>query len=388
MGTPSAFQRPSASRAARRRCTASSSAASRRTSTLALTLTLTLTLTRRGEEENTYAQNTTHCAATTHCATPHHAGTRRTSRRSGATCGSTCRPWRPRAAARHSSLSPQRSQASIGSAAAIVNAYANVACHVAAARQGMGSAAIRQGIGSAAIRRGLGSAAIVNVTVTVTVNVACHDSSSLRRSPGKRPPTAEWPHLTCMAFKRDAFPRYVALRYARTHSHTPGEQPSSSEWPMTRPLESFLDFYVSPTTHLVRPAHAPCTRALHTRPAHAPSPLLHPYGVLCLAHDATRARDYHPSAENTTHTAAPPPLPNPPEPTCARTHLHHLCAPSVIRATGIRKHLGGAVGRRCIYDVQALPLMRAVRRWVMRVVSPVLCCAKVPPPLNTIQSTL
>ena len=138
---------------------------------------------------------------------------------------------------------------------------------------------------------------------------------------------------------------YVTL--VLTHSHTPGEQPSSSEWPMTRPLESFLDFYVSPTTHLVRPAHAP-------------SPLLHPYGVLCLAHDATRARDYHPSAENTTHTAAPPPLPNPPEPTCARTHLHHLCAPSVIRATGIRKHLGGAVGRRCIYDVQALPLMRAV----------------------------
>ena len=129
------------------------------------------------------------------------------------------------------------------------------------------------------------------------------------------------------------------------------------------------------------PLGAPCTRALHTRPAHAPSPLLHPYGVLCLAHDATRARDYHPSAENTTHTAAPPPLPNPPEPTCARTHLHHLCAPSVIRATGIRKHLGGAVGRRCIYDVQALPLMRAVRRWVMRVVSPVrVLCESAPPP--------
>ena len=269
MGTPSAFQRPSASRAARRRCTASSSAASRRTSTLALTLTLTLTLTRRGEEENTYAQNTTHCAATTHCATPHHAGTRRTSRRSGATCGSTCRPWRPRAAARHSSLSPQRSQASIGSAAAIVNAYANVACHVAAARQGMGSAAIRQGIGSAAIRRGLGSAAIVNVTVTVTVNVACHGSSSLRRSPGKRPPTAEWPHLTCMAFKRDAFPRYVALRYARTHSLTHTRRAAviirvaHDEAARVLPRLLRLPYH---------PLGAPCTRALHTRPRPCSTP--------------------------------------------------------------------------------------------------------------------
>ena len=96
---------------------------------------------------------------------------------------------------------------------------------------------------------------------------------------GERRPTAESPHLIHMdmILKRDAFPRYVALHYARTHS-LQGEQPSSSEWPMTRPLESFLDFYVSPTTHLVRPAlhtrpaHAPCTRALHTRPRPCSTP--------------------------------------------------------------------------------------------------------------------
>jgi len=57
--------------------------------------------------------------------------------------------------------------------------------------------------------------------------------------------------------------RYVWLDLATmaTESHSepllivaaarPGEQPPTAEWPMTRPLESFLDFYVSPTTHLV-----------------------------------------------------------------------------------------------------------------------------------------
>ena len=106
---------------------------------------------------------------------------------------------------------------------------------------------------------------------------------------------------------------------------------------MTRPLESFLDFYVSPTTHLVRPAHAPCTRALHTRPrpAHAPSPLLHPCEILCLAHNATRVLSH------STHTAASPPPPNPPEPTCARAHP---CA----RALDDSRHrYTQALGARC-----------------------------------------
>ena len=113
---------------------------------------------------------------------------------------------------------------------------------------------------------------------------------------------------------------------------------------MTRPLESFLDFYVSPTTHLVRPAHAP-------------SPMLpyHPLGTPC-----TRALTH-------THTyARAPPLPRrsrtrPNQPVRALTSARAL---SVIRAAGVRKHVGGAVGRRCVYDVQALSLitMRVLRQ--------------------------
>ena len=151
---------------------------------------------------------------------------------------------------------------------------------------------------------------------------------------GERRPTAESPHLIHMdmILKRDAFPRYVALHYARTHS-LQGEQPSSSEWPMTRPLESFLDFYVSPTTHLVRPA-------LHTRPAHAPSPLLHPCEIVCLAHNATRAPDSNP-----THTALTPRLARRPRtrpsPTCGRAHP---CSRSLDDS---RHRYTQALGARC-----------------------------------------
>ena len=136
-------------------------------------------------------------------------------------------------------------------------------------------------------------------------------------------------------------PRHAALRYD-VLTHYPGEQPDvKPEWPMTRPLESFLDFYVSPTTHLVRPAHAP-------------SPMLpyHPLGAPC--------------THTHTHTyARAPPLPRrsrtrPNQPVRALTSARAL---SVIRAAGVRKHVGGAVGRRCVYDVQALSLitMRVLR---------------------------
>lgn len=92
--------------------------------------------------------------------------------------------------------------------------------------------------------------------------------------------------LSLHDIKRDALYRGTLQYVTRVLAHYPGEQPDvKPEWPMTRPLESFLDFYVSPTTHLVRPSHA-------------------------LTHTHIRAC-----------TAAPPPLPNSPEPTCARTHL-------------------------------------------------------------------
>ena len=128
----------------------------------------------------------------------------------------------------------------------------------------------------------------------------------------------------------------------RVLAHYPGEQPDvKPEWPMTRPLDSFLDFYVSPTTHLVRPAHAP-------------SPMLpyHPLGAPC-----TRAHTHL-----CTCTAALPPLEISPEPIVRA--LTSARALSVIRTAGVRKHVGGAVGRRCVYDVQALSLitMRVLRQ--------------------------
>lgn len=54
-----------------------------------------------------------------------------------------------------------------------------------------------------------------------------------------------WLDLSTMASEGGSAPLLIVA------AAQPGEQPSSSEWPMTRPLESFLDFYVSPTTHLV-----------------------------------------------------------------------------------------------------------------------------------------
>ena len=58
---------------------------------------------------------------------------------------------------------------------------------------------------------------------------------------------------------------------------------------------------------------------------------------------------------------------SPAAPELARTNLcahSPLRALSVIRAAGVRKHVGGAVGRRCVYDVQALSLitMRVLRQ--------------------------
>eukprot|EP00964_Phaeocystis_antarctica_P013145 scaffold7206_cov57-Phaeocystis_antarctica.AAC.6 len=84
---------------------------------------------------------------------------------------------------------------------------------------------------------------------------------------------------------------------------------------MTRPLESFLDFYVSPTTHLVRPARA---LALELPP-------YHPLGAPC-----TRALTTH--THLCTCTAALPPLPNSPEPIVRA--LTSARALSVIRAAG------------------------------------------------------
>ena len=107
---------------------------------------------------------------------------------------------------------------------------------------------------------------------------------------------------------------------------------------MTRPLESFLDFYVSPTTHLVRPARA---LALELPP-------YHPLGAPC-----TRALTTH--THLCTCTAALPPLEISPEPIVRA--LTSARALSVIRAAGVRKHVGRAVGGRCVYDVQALPLI-------------------------------
>jgi len=55
-----------------------------------------------------------------------------------------------------------------------------------------------------------------------------------------------WLDLATMASEGGSAPLLVVA------AAQPGEQPDvKPEWPMTRPLESFLDFYVSPTTHLV-----------------------------------------------------------------------------------------------------------------------------------------
>ena len=55
-----------------------------------------------------------------------------------------------------------------------------------------------------------------------------------------------WLDLPSMAAACESAPLLVVA------AAPPGQQPLPGQWPMERPLEAFLDFYVSPSTHLVR----------------------------------------------------------------------------------------------------------------------------------------